>query len=440
MKDNTINNKIDSIIHKYRILFSILIVIITFLFVWFRADPGYQIDSESLVVGPVMLQINDQPIVSNPFGMGTIVDKTNHELVLYTDYLKNDPGMSLFQENYDYLIYGSSIGLQGFVFRGISCIFKTINVIYLYRLLCCFLLIVTLYFVAILLKRRYGYLFATTFWLTIFISPYLINFSPNLFWVSFTWFIPLLLSLFCINYEDKRKWIYPFYFIAIAVKCMCGYEFLSTVMFSGIVFLLAEWFICKEKRKDLIKCIFISGLCMFIGFIAVAVLHIYLMGNQYCDGSFVDGMTYFRSYLIERRTFGNAESYSSPILAASLNATIPDVIYRYFWEFAYGRIMLFLLITSLVAIFIDRYIFKKDFRFRLATIVLQTLSVLSWLVLAKAHSYIHTHMNFVLFEMGFSAACIYALLRTVLNHISIIAEKADSESPSKYSYHFRFKK
>ena len=38
------------------------------------------------------------------------------------------------------------------------------------------------------------------------------------------------------------------------------------------------------------------------------------------------------------------------------------------------------------------------------------LATISWFVLAKAHSYIHTHMNYVLWYFGFVQVCLYILI------------------------------
>ena len=37
------------------------------------------------------------------------------------------------------------------------------------------------------------------------------------------------------------------------------------------------------------------------------------------------------------------------------------------------------------------------------------VATLSWLVLAKSHSYIHTHINFVLWYFGFVQICMYQI-------------------------------
>ena len=44
-------------------------------------------------------------------------------------------------------------------------------------------------------------------------------------------------------------------------------------------------------------------------------------------------------------------------------------------------------------------------------------STLSWHILAKAHSYVHTHMNYVLWYFGFVQICIYIIVSAIPNII-----------------------
>ena len=46
--------------------------------------------------------------------------------------------------------------------------------------------------------------------------------------------------------------------------------------------------------------------------------------------------------------------------------------------------------------------------------IITLLTTISWFVLGKAHSYIHTHMNFVLFFMGWVQVSIYILCKTII--------------------------
>ena len=41
--------------------------------------------------------------------------------------------------------------------------------------------------------------------------------------------------------------------------------------------------------------------------------------------------------------------------------------------------------------------------------VITFLTSISWIVLAKSHSYIHTHISFVLWYFGFVQICIYII-------------------------------
>ena len=66
------------------------------------------------------------------------------------------------------------------------------------------------------------------------------------------------------------------------------------------------------------------------------------------------------------------------------------------------------------------FVFISDFHSNKKNIGVVTLYALSffgsisWLVLAKSHSYIHTHINFIIWYFGFIQICIYILLDKVI--------------------------
>ena len=40
-------------------------------------------------------------------------------------------------------------------------------------------------------------------------------------------------------------------------------------------------------------------------------------------------------------------------------------------------------------------------------------TTLSWIILGKSHSYIHTHINFVLWYFGFVQICLYEIIQFI---------------------------
>ena len=91
---------------------------------------------------------------------------------------------------------------------------------------------------------KYNLLLAVIYYLTFLLSPWIVNFARNLYWVEFTWFIPMAIGLFCsININNKicRFTSYLLAFFSILIKCLCGYEYISTIMLSMITFLVIDF-------------------------------------------------------------------------------------------------------------------------------------------------------------------------------------------------------
>ena len=51
------------------------------------------------------------------------------------------------------------------------------------------------------------------------------------------------------------------------------------------------------------------------------------------------------------------------------------------------------------------------------------VTTLSWIILGKSHSYIHTHINFVLWYFGFIQICLYEIIQFICQVTYEIGEK-----------------
>ena len=153
--------------------------------------------------------------------------------------------------------YVSQYGLQGKIFR---LAFRVLHngelVVRLSQLMVSLFLAITIVLLSALIKKKYNMLMASCFFVVFWLSPWVVNFARNLYWVEFTWFIPMVIGLFCsIHIESKKVRIISYFltFIAILIKCLCGYEYISTIMMGLITFLLADFLqslISKNKEKQ----------------------------------------------------------------------------------------------------------------------------------------------------------------------------------------------
>ncbi|WP_028521286.1 hypothetical protein [Ruminococcus flavefaciens] len=398
-------------LERYRIPALILLVILTFGLLMLKAEVSFQLDSESLVGDPIIALINHHEIDQSQFGLGYL--NNNGSQMMYLYLLEEDPTL---ENEYTYTTYYSQLGLQGYFFCAVTRLFRDIRMITWFRWSCCAVFSALLVAITIQLYRRYHLLYAICFWAISVNSNWISSFSPNLYWVMFTWFVPMLLGILCLTHDKYRKLLYPLFFASVIIKSLCGFEYLSTILIAAEVWLAAEWILHKEKRASLFRCILISGLCMLAGFAVAAVVQMAVYGN----GNIRQGYDFFMHYLVHRRTFGNPEEFN-PAYFDSLNASSGTVLKKYLWDYEEGKKMLLLLVASLLFLLTDRVLFKRDRKQDLSLLLLHLAAPLSWFILAKSHSYIHTHINFVLYYLGFAQTAAYCLIATVTSHIRIVA-------------------
>ena len=413
---------------KHCIIFSALVIISTCVLMMLKAEPLFQMDSESLVSVPMLAEVNDKEFDNSQYGLGSFSAEVG-ETFYYNYFKENDIEMN--RHEYTYGSYISQFGLQGYFCCFIARVIKSSGTVGVMRAVFCLLTVFLTFLIAAGIKKHYGLLPAVCSWIVLIYSHWVYDFAPNLYWAMFTWLVTILLGLMCVNHEDKRKYIYPLFFIAMVVKCLCGYEYISTIMLSGESFLIAEWLVKKEKRRKLTYCIIISGLCMLIGFIAVMLFQSY----RYGEGDLIKGFKFFKYYLVERRTFGNYAEYE-PVYADSLNASVWAVLKKYFWSLPDGKKITMLLAAGVLSVLIQKVFFRKDVRIKATFVVIQLISALSWIVLAKSHSFIHVHINFIVFYIGFAQVCVYCAADAVLSHIRVCVENDGNDMSNKSKIRF----
>ena len=390
---------------------AIALVIITFTtLLFFNKSTGFQSDSEELVVRMIAAARHRIDNDNRKFGLGDLVSTQENAYIqginIFTDSHVNP-------EQYYVVERKQQIGLQGWIFYfmtkyGLPMPYSVP------KLGCSLLLAVVLFFICYELFKKYGLIFSGVFYTVTITSSWIVNFAPNLYWVEFTWFIPMLLGLVCLNNPGKRLFLYPLFFLSIVVRSACGYEYITVIMLSSIMFLVVEWLCAlKENRQysnTLLRTIFMIGIMSLLGFAVTILIH----SHMRAEGDIIAGLKNIYRYDVQRRTFGNAVDFPE-VLTSSLNASVIDVLLLYLTKDGAGLLALLLSIAT-TAIMIHRHIKKhhplnKEFWLFIVSFITCT----SWFVLGKAHSYIHTHMNYVLWYMGYIQICTYIVLKFLLN-------------------------
>ena len=268
-----------------------------------------------------------------------------------------------------------------------------------------------------------GGVFYVVFWL----SPWVVNFANNLYWVEFTWFLPMAAGLFCLWKLDSRIcriFSYVLVLLAIMIKCLCGYEYITTVMLGAIAFPAAEFFaaLAQKDRKRaslLFRTIFLLGVAALLGFTAAICIHAPVKSG----GSLAEGIRLIVQEDVLRRTYGanlNAFENLPDFEQYALTASAWETLCKYF-HFKTEVITgiggnLFPLLCLLPAALLILDVRRKCLDVREAAwYVVFFVTSVSWFVLAKSHSCVHTHMNFVLWYFGFVQSCFYIILKHLID-------------------------
>lgn len=351
-----------------------------------------------------------------------IYSAKEQESIAYITVYNNETGY--FMQAGNLVPYESQIGLQGFAFSRFPLFFTTHQVYVAGSLLLAAFLAVILTFICYEIAKKYNTLFGVVFYLVSLLSPWMIGYSTNFYWVEFTWFLPMLIGLLCVNHLEKRSVraaCYLAMLLAVGIKSACGYEYITTVMLGGIVFLLTdltkEIIEHKDRRKirRLFGTTFLMGLSALAGFVGALLIHGSIRGN----GDVISGLKNIYYSDVLRRTFGDANMFQD-IYADSLNASIIRVVIRYLrfdtqivlgvtrWAF-----IPLIMITFFILVY--RLAKKREDKQYLILYVWLGLTAISWFVLGKAHSYIHVRMNFVMWYFGFMQFIFYVPIQTIWN-------------------------
>ena len=195
-------------------------------------------------------------------------------------------------------------------------------------------------------------------------------------------------------------------------------------MMGLILFPMLDLFISiLNKDKDQItrntKYVFFIGLFALLGFVTALVIHADLRGS----GDIAVGLRSIWESDVLRRTLGGSKEGFSEAFWPSLDASIGEVLQKYF-HFS-KRILIFIpgflfmplcMLSLLIGLF-DIFRKKKKSKEILFIYVFSFLTSISWFVLGKSHSFIHTHLNYVLWYFGYIQITLYLILKSFLTFL-----------------------
>lgn len=329
-----------------------------------------------------------------------------------------------------YVPYYSQIGGQALIFVLIAKIspFSNATNLDIFKFCTSLLFAVILSLFLVWVHKKYGWFSAVITLMLFLLSHWLTVFGRNLYWVTGALYIPFIVMLFVLDRECIRrkreitlKAIGGISILLVFVKCfLSGFELITTSLLMFIVPCAYYSVIDQWGVKKLIYRLISVGTGAII---AVSVyLSILLYQLSMVKGSLAKGLEHL-IYSFSKRTSGTSEDLPE-IYKESLESSITTVLDKYwngtaidlntfvripwesFFRIDYGELLLMFIIFSTL-IFVNKKIsittyinFKKNHALVVAT-WLSFSAPLSWFIIFKGHSYIHTHTNFIAWYMPF---------------------------------------
>ena len=410
---------------------SILLLFFGFLSnLWYVAEQEWfdthQRDTESLIVGRMVKSRQDGIFSAGGLTGAGIVDLDNwiSSEQIDTQYLAylNELSFDKFAP------YMSQPGGQGILFSIFDKLIPLSPQIKLFSFY-----VLTALLSAIALAAIIGW-FYDEFggWVAVFVtgsavlSQWLTVFGKNLWWSLWAFYLPMIVVMYFLKRQRDpvNSQFLKFgilIFISVFIKCFInGFEYITTTLVMMMVPCVYYAIFDKWSRHQYIRGTLAAACGTGIAIVLSLILLCFQIGAAK-DG-FSDGVAHV-VYSLGKRTHGEAQNFPE-VYAASLHAGTIGVIITYaqgiFFDFnnylpdtnafvsnfllkiRYVYLIVLFLVMS-VLLFLRSTAERRQHHMALIwTTWFSILAPLSWYVIFKAHSYIHTHMSFLLWQMPFT--------------------------------------
>ena len=400
---------------------------------WRVAEPGWfawhQHDTEGLVVGR-MVKSRQDGILSAGGLNGAGMENELHEKWISWRQVRHQ------YESYfngltfsEYRPYMSQNGGQGMFF---SVLDRLIPLsprakLDLFYALTSLLTAAALAAIVLWFAREFGLWAAVFAASSMVLSQWLTLFGRNLWWSLYMFYLPMI----ALTEYFRRRPIHDHHasaalavlvFALVFAKCFAnGFEYITTALV-----MMATPFVYYSVRDGLPASQFIKGAIVVAcsaGLAVASSLVLLLFQIAAVKGSLLNGIQHI-AWSLGRRTYGASSQYAAEY-ADSLKAGTFEVVSRYVTgpfldlnnyvstDSAFiSDVVLKIRYLHLIALFllasVFLYVRRNDAgneRGKHTALIAATwfsmLAPLSWFVIFKAHSAVHTHMNFIAWQMPF---------------------------------------
>ena len=356
-------------------------------------------------------------------------------LGVYTDDWSDDTNRALFRDDTPtdaaaFHPYTHQSGLQGWLFGRVNRLLRHWLPDGLARETALYWLNSTLFYAAELLValavwEEFGPLAAAFGFASVLLAPWLQRGMKDLYWCLWTWLLPLLAALWlchCTRVRGKTpRGCWPLVAAACMVRCMCGFEFISTFLILCEAPLVYCW--AGGDRRAWLRRMICTGFAA-VGGVAAAL-----------GAWFIQGVIYFGSAAGSWQNLTGAVTSRVSLTDDMVSdVSVAQVLTRYFAEvdeplLQFGpltiTLKLLIAVTLLgfalcLAVLALR---KKPLAVLAGPALVWVLSLaapVSWMVLSKAHAYVHVHLVPMLWHFALvpvSCALLVWLVKTAITAV-----------------------
>lgn len=386
---------------------------------------SFQRGNESLVLGRLSMADREGLFKKGALTgryKNTISDQSSPEFQydLYTDPSIPTPGF--------FGTYASQPGGQAILFAVIGKVIGMDNGAKLktFRLFTSLMNGLFLALILLWIRRSFGWIPALVVLLLILMSYWLTLYGRNLWWVLANFYLPFMVLFYVLNREKKsghRSWWYFFFLAGITVLIkflFTGFEYITTALIMFCIPLLYYKLIDSWSIKKLLQRLIAIGAGSIAGLLLGTVILVYQISRV--QGSISAGISHLKKSFAKRTSGGEMENFNDQI-QESLDASYLDVLADYWksmaidlsqwWmidlsgtgEIEHSELIAIFLIFSILVLWLNKKMTNPKRKTKNKALIIclwVSLSApLSWFILFKAHSYIHIHMNPIVFYMPF---------------------------------------
>lgn len=343
-----------------------------------------------------------------------------------------------------FVTYQSQIGGQGILFSILDGLMHLSpqTKLQMFRAFTSLLSAFTVTMIALWFYWEFGLLVSSFVLASAVLSSWLAVFGGKLWWSMWSWYLPIVVLMYHLkNTRPTNRRHLTFgvlVFIVIFVKCFfTGYEYITTTFIMMMAPFVYYGMLDRLSFRALISgsltAAFSSSLAILV---SLTILSIQIAS---VEGSLLKGVDHI-AYALQKRTYADPSDFPS-VYAASLDSSTATVLVQYLAgdffdagnylatsnEFV-SRFVFRIRYLYLIFLFAIASVFLYAFRNRrpdrekaqgnlalVSATWFSLLAPLSWFVIFKAHSYIHAHLNNIVWQMPFTLFG-FALCGLVLKH------------------------